>query len=240
MSDNIEPELIATIPHLRAFARFLTGDRERADDLVQDAIVRALGAAHQFQPGTNFKAWIFTILRNLYYNEGRKRRVKVEPLDDVAANLYSVQPHQEIGLEFDDFRRAFWQLNEEQREVLILVGASGISYEDAAQICNCAVGTVKSRVSRARTQLGRIMAEGPSKRRGAETREIPALVSLADLQAGLRRAIGAGAPPPENPPAEAPVSSTDQKASQHDCGEDGGEPGHHEAAREESRGSVKH
>ncbi len=177
MSARIDAELIAAIPHLRAFARFLTGERERADDLVQDAIVRALAAAHQYQPGTNFKAWIFTILRNLYYNEGRKRRVKVEPFDDAAANLYAVQPHQEVGLAFDDFRRAFWQLNEEQREVLILVGASGMSYEDAARICNCAVGTVKSRVSRARTLLARIMAEGPTARRGAETREIPTMAA---------------------------------------------------------------
>ncbi|MCF4165366.1 sigma-70 family RNA polymerase sigma factor [Zavarzinia compransoris] len=154
---DIRAEVIAVMPHLRAFARFLTGNRERADDLVQDAVVRALTAAHQFQPGTNFKAWMFTILRNLFYNEGRKARVKMDPLDEVTENQHAAGPTQEAGLEFDDFRRAFWRLTEEQREVLILVGASGVSYEEAAEICNCAVGTIKSRVSRARTQLTRIL-----------------------------------------------------------------------------------
>ncbi|WP_233559985.1 sigma-70 family RNA polymerase sigma factor [Oleomonas cavernae] len=171
---DIRVEVIAVMPHLRAFARFLTGHRERADDLVQDAVVRALTAAHQFQPGTNFKAWMFTILRNLFYNEGRKTKVKLDPLDDVTANQHAMGPTQEAGLEFDDFRRAFWRLTEEQREVLILVGASGVSYEEAAEICNCAVGTIKSRVSRARAQLTRILSGSELGSRLSEDGPMPA------------------------------------------------------------------
>lgn len=171
---DIRKEVITVMPHLRAFARFLTGHRERADDLVQDAVVRALTAAHQFQPGTNFKAWMFTILRNLFYNEGRKAKVKLDPLDDVTANQHAMGPTQEAGLEFDDFRRAFWRLTEEQREVLILVGASGVSYEEAAEICQCAVGTIKSRVSRARTQLSKILTGSELGTRLSEAGPMPA------------------------------------------------------------------
>jgi len=155
-----EADLVACIPHLRAFARFLTGNRERADDLVQDTIVRALTAAHQFQPGTNLKAWMFTILRNLHYNELRKNRVRVQSLDDASAYEPAILPSQEASLEFGDFRRAFWQLGDDQREVLILVGASGLSYEEAAKVCDCPTGTIKSRVSRARRELMRMLQEG--------------------------------------------------------------------------------
>jgi len=188
---DIRAEVIAVMPHLRAFARFLTGNRERADDLVQDAVVRALTAAHQFQPGTNFKAWMFTILRNLFYNEGRKARMKTEPLDEVTENQHSAAPSQEAGLEFDDFRRAFWRLTEEQREVLILVGASGVSYEEAAEICNCAVGTIKSRVSRARAQLTRILSGSELGSRLAESGPVPAemaaFLALGGAPGGKRR-----------------------------------------------------
>ena len=155
-----QEDLLACIPHLRAYARFLTGNRERADDLVQDALVRALTAAHQFQAGTNLKAWIFTILRNLFYNEIRKNRLKVQSIDDIPGEGPATPPTQDANLEFADFRRAFWQLGQSQREVLIMVGASGLSYEEAAAICGCAVGTIKSRVSRARRELLKILQEG--------------------------------------------------------------------------------
>lgn len=171
---DVRAEVIAVLPHLRAFARFLTGHRERADDLVQDAVVRALTAAHQFQPGTNFKAWMFTILRNLFYNEGRKSRMKTDTLDEMNESQHAMGPTQESGLEFDDFRRAFWRLTEEQREVLILVGASGVSYEEAAVICGCAIGTIKSRVSRARSQLTRILSGTEMGSRLEEAGPIPA------------------------------------------------------------------
>jgi RNA polymerase sigma-70 factor, ECF subfamily len=145
--------LVECIPHLRAFARSLTRNREQADDLVHDAAVRALTAESQFCPGTNFKAWIFTILRNLYYNRWREHRVRSALLEDPVLAVERAGPPQEAVLKVRDFKRAFWQLGQDQREALILVGASGMSYEEAAAICRCPVGTVKSRVSRARQQL---------------------------------------------------------------------------------------
>jgi RNA polymerase sigma-70 factor, ECF subfamily len=160
---NVENhELIACMPHLRAFARFLTGNRERADDLVQDTIVRALTAAHQFEPGTNLKAWMFTILRNQHYNDLRKNRIRLQSLDGPSVGEAAAPPTQDAHLEFGDFRRAFWQLGEDQREVLMLIGASGLSYEEAARVCRCPAGTIKSRVSRARRELLKTLREGPA------------------------------------------------------------------------------
>jgi RNA polymerase sigma-70 factor (ECF subfamily) len=157
-SPEFRAALVDCIPHLRAFARSLTRNRDRADDLVHDAAVRALAAADQFTPGTNFKAWIFTILRNLYYNEGRKDHSRNVPFDEAMVTEHAIPATQESALEFCDFRRAFWQLGEDHREVLMLVGASGLSYEEAAKICNCAVGTIKSRVSRARQELTTLLS----------------------------------------------------------------------------------
>lgn len=160
MSAELQSALLDVLPHLRAFARSLTRNRDQADDLVNDAIVRAISASRQFTPGTNFKAWIFTILRNLFYNEGRKRHSRFASLDDLTVNEPSVGASQEASLEFRDFRRAFWRLNPDQREVLILVGASGLSYEEAAAVCDCRIGTIKSRVSRARADLKRMLDDG--------------------------------------------------------------------------------
>ena len=152
-SPDFHVSILECIPHLRAFARSLTRDREHADDLVQDVIVRALSAADQFTPGTNFKAWVFTILRNHFYNEVRKRRTQPCSIHDPSIPEPSIPATQEASLEYRDFCRAFWKLNDEHREVLILVGANGVSYDEAACICGCAVGTIKSRLSRARTEL---------------------------------------------------------------------------------------
>src|SRR5215469_8781770 len=157
----VEEEVLACLPHLRAFARSLTGDRDRADDLVQDAVLRALGAAQQFTPGTNFKAWIFTILRNFYFNEFRRNPSLFRPLEAADMEMHATSPAQQAGLEFDDFRRAFAKLPAEQREALVLVGADGFKYEEAARICGCAVGTIKSRVSRARRDLQAMLGEPP-------------------------------------------------------------------------------
>lgn len=154
---DFKATLLETIPHLRAFARSLTHNRDFADDLVHDAVVRALTASAQFTPGTNFRAWMFTILRNLFYNEGKKWRSRAMPLDEATVSSASISSPQEANLEFADFRRAFWQLTADQREVLTLVGAGGLSYEQAAVVCNCRVGTIKSRVSRARSDLKRIL-----------------------------------------------------------------------------------
>jgi RNA polymerase sigma-70 factor (ECF subfamily) len=152
---HIQDELLACLPDMHAFARFLARDADRAEDLVQDATVRVLVAADQFQPGTNFKAWVFTILRNLYYNE-MVRRMRIVSPKGAGESLEALAPiaaTQDSTLNFRDFYRAFWQLDEDHREVLMLVGASGLSYEDAASVCGCRVGTIKSRVSRARQNL---------------------------------------------------------------------------------------
>jgi len=154
---DFKQTLVETIPHLRAFARSLTHNRDLADDLVHEAVVRALSASDHFTPGTNFRAWMFTILRNQYYNERRKWQSRAVPYDETLMKSQRQDSQQESRLEFSDFRRAFWQLTPDQREVLMLVGASGLSYEKAAEICGCRVGTIKSRVSRARTDLRRIL-----------------------------------------------------------------------------------
>lgn len=150
---SFQVELLEAVPHLRAFARSLTRNRDEADDLVHDAIARALTAQHQFAVGTNFRAWIFTILRNLFYNEKRKKQRKFIPIDALVTDEPSIAASQEDNLIAADFRRAFYRLTPQYREALTLIGAGGLSYEDAAKICNCQIGTIKSRVFRARAQL---------------------------------------------------------------------------------------
>ena len=152
MSATVEDQILACLPQLRAFARSLTRDRDQADDLVQDAIVRAITAANQFTPGTNFKAWIFTIARNLYFNSFRHKPL-TRPLNSSDLETHGTAPTQQVGLDYQDFRRAFNELPAEQREALVLIGADGFKYEEAAAIAGCAVGTMKSRVSRARREL---------------------------------------------------------------------------------------
>lgn len=156
---EVSAAVVEHLPHLRAFARSLAASKDQADDLVGEAVARALAAAHQFRPGTNFKAWIFTILRNAFYTEGRKRWNRVVALDDNVYNQPSIGPTQEDSLSFCDFRRAFIQLSPRQREVLMLVGNGDLSYEEVAAHCQCPVGTVKSRVSRARLDLKRMLDE---------------------------------------------------------------------------------
>jgi RNA polymerase sigma-70 factor (ECF subfamily) len=145
--------LLAAVPSLRAFAISLSGNVDRADDLVQDTLVRAIANSHRFEPGTNLNAWLFTILRNLFHSEYRKRRREVEDPDGAYAEQLTSLPEQGARLDFEDFRSALATLPSEQREALLLVGASGFSYEETAEICGCAVGTVKSRVNRARSRL---------------------------------------------------------------------------------------
>ena len=164
-SPEFHAALLDAMPHLRAFARSLTRNRDRADDLVHDAAVRALAAAHQFTMGSNFKGWIFTILRNCHYNEIRKRNWRDVPFDQAPVEGQATPATQEAALELCDFRRAFWQLGDSHREVLMLVGTSGLSYEEAAKVCDCAVGTVKSRVSRAREELTRLLSDNTLVRR---------------------------------------------------------------------------
>ncbi len=157
LSPELRDCLFKTIPHLRAFAISLTGTADQADDLVQEAIVRGLGNLDKFEPGTNFPAWLFTILRNQFYSAMRRRRREVEDPDDVMAGMLTILPEQHGNLELEDLKTALAQLSLEQREVLLLIGAEGWSYEEAAQICGTKVGTIKSRVNRARARLANLL-----------------------------------------------------------------------------------
>jgi len=161
MTTTPEPDLrdalLAAVPSLRAFAISLSGQVDRADDLVQDTLLRALSNLDRFERGTNLNAWLFTILRNLFHSEYRKRRREVEDPDGSYAGRLKVQPEQGSHLDFEDFRAALAKLPPDQREALLLVGASGFAYEEAAGICGCAVGTIKSRVNRARFRLASLL-----------------------------------------------------------------------------------
>ena len=145
--------LLGAIPSLRAFAFSLTYDLDRSDDLVQDTLVRAWTKSDSFRRGTNLTAWLFTILRNLFYSEQRKRKREVEDADGLIAEGLASLPEQEVRVEMREFREALDLLPYAQREALILVGAQSFTYEEAAEICGVAVGTIKSRVSRARVRL---------------------------------------------------------------------------------------
>jgi RNA polymerase sigma-70 factor (ECF subfamily) len=154
--------LIAAIPRLRAFAVSLSGNVDRADDLVQETMVRAFANLDKFEPGTNLIAWLFTILRNQFRSEYRKRRREVEDVDGFHTASLTARPEQPGRVEFNELRDALAQLAPDQREALILVGASGFSYEEAAEICNCAVGTIKSRINRARKRLAELTDAEPN------------------------------------------------------------------------------
>jgi RNA polymerase sigma-70 factor (ECF subfamily) len=150
---DFKNELLGLVPFLRAFARSLTGNPEAADDLAQETLVKAWQSRASFIPGTNLKAWLFTILRNQFYSD-RRRAWRQAPWDqDAAERIPGGSEDQVYSAELSDTVRALRRLSDEQREALILVGAGGFSYEDAAAICKCAVGTVKSRVARARKTL---------------------------------------------------------------------------------------
>ena len=156
-SAGFKNDLLAAIPNLRAFAVSLTHNSDRADDLVQETLVKAWDKQASFQPGTNLKAWLFTILRNEFYSQIRKRGREVQDTDGAMTARLAVHPAQDGSLDLDDFRAALNTLPEDQREAIILIGASGFSYEEAAEICGCAVGTIKSRVSRARSRLQEVL-----------------------------------------------------------------------------------
>lgn len=163
-ADNAEfrAQLLEHVPQLRAFARGLSGNRDRADDLVQDTVARALGAAHRYQPGTNMRAWLFTILRNCHFSERRKARYDGGSIDDLPERLQTTRGDQLLSLELKEVRTLLQEIPVQYREALILVSAAGMSYEEAAAVCKCAVGTIKSRINRARTELTRLMDEPPA------------------------------------------------------------------------------
>ena len=174
-------ELVGLIPHLRAFARTLAGDPASADDLAQDAMMKAWDARASFQMGTNMKAWTFMILRNQFYSE-KRRSWRQSQLDQEAAERTLVavdDPEAPVAL--DELRLSLLALPAEQREALILVGAGGFAYEEAAEICGCAVGTVKSRVSRARKALHAILEDGSYERDGSAASDAMGAI-LADAE----------------------------------------------------------
>lgn len=145
------------LPALRAFAISLSRNPATADDLVQDTIVKAWTRFDSFTPGTNLQAWLFTILRNTYFSSLRKHRREVADPEGIHSGGLFVKPDHDGRLAYGDFQRAFDQLSPEHREVLILVGASGYSCEEAAEMIGMAVGTVKSRTNRARKRLAELM-----------------------------------------------------------------------------------
>jgi RNA polymerase sigma-70 factor (ECF subfamily) len=154
---SFKRELLATLPSLRAFAVSLSGRHDKADDLVQDTVMKAWAKQESFEMGTNIKAWLFTILRNEFYSQMRKRGREVQDTDGAFTERMAVHPSQYGIVDLNDFRKALDKLPDDQREAIILIGASGFSYEEAAEICKCAVGTMKSRVSRARSKLQELL-----------------------------------------------------------------------------------
>ena len=153
-------DVIALIPALRAFAWSLSHNSADADDLVQDTLIKAWTHRAKFEPGTNLRAWLFTILRNTYYTAVVKKRREVADEDGKHAATLSSAPTQDWSVAVHSLRNALQQLPHEHREALVLVGAAGMTYEEAAEICGCALGTIKSRVNRARARLLRIMDAG--------------------------------------------------------------------------------
>lgn len=149
--------LLDSVRTLRAFAISLVGQVDRADDLVQETLTKAWAHRDSFQRGTNMRAWLFTVLRNEFYSNIRKRKREVEDVDGTIAASVAVPPGQQSHLDLNDMNRALSKLPDDQREALLLVTANDMSYEEAAQVCGVAVGTIKSRVNRARTALSKIM-----------------------------------------------------------------------------------
>ncbi len=156
-SFDLREDMMQHLPHLRAFARTLTGNRERADDLVQDTIIRALNAEQQFIAGTNLKAWLMTILRNHYINGLRRLKLEGDSIEQVPEAVFATAAVQDDKIELQEVSAALQRMSPEHREVLILISASGLSYEETAQVCGCAVGTVKSRLNRARLELKKLV-----------------------------------------------------------------------------------
>ena len=185
--EGFKRELVALIPHLRAFARTLTGDATSADDLAQDAMLKAWDARASYQMGTNMKAWTFMILRNQFYSEKRRSWRQSQLDQDAAERTLVAADDPEAPVALDEMRLALGMLPTEQREPLILVGAGGFAYEEAAEICGCAVGTVKSRVSRARRAVQVILEQGAYDRDGAPAGEaMRAILADAERLSGPR------------------------------------------------------
>jgi RNA polymerase sigma-70 factor (ECF subfamily) len=172
---SVQDAMLAAVPGLRAFAMSLSGQFDRADDLVQGTLVRAIANIDSFTPGTNMSAWLFTILRNQFRSEYRKRRREVEDVDGGYLAALKSPPEQDSRLEFKELFAALAKVPLEQREALLLVGASGFRYEDAAAICETAVGTIKSRVNRARKLLAELLELDSADKLGPDPARPPKL-----------------------------------------------------------------
>lgn len=178
---DFRAELTGVLPHLRAFARGLCGRPDYADDLVQEAMLKAWAARNSFQPGTSIRSWTFVILRNVYLSEARRNRFRGDYDPDMAEKLLSQAAGQEDGLHMGDLRSAMMRLSAERREALLLVGAGGFSYEEAADIAQCAVGTMKSRVARARRSLEDMLSDGSPNAFRAKSQSVSHTEILDDL-----------------------------------------------------------
>jgi len=149
--------MLATIPNLRAFAVSLAGNPTHADDLVQTTLLKGIENLDKFEPGTHMRAWLFTILRNQFFTEMRRKRREVDDPDGTISGSLAVMPAQDARLDFTDMQAALSKLSPDQREILLLIGAEGLSYEEAARITGTNIGTVKSRINRARNRMMEIL-----------------------------------------------------------------------------------
>ncbi len=183
---EFKTELTEVIPHLRAFARGLCGRPDMADDLVQETMMKAWAAQDRFEPGTSMRAWTFVILRNAYLTDMRRNRFRGEYDEGVAERILTAPAGQEEPLHLSDMHRALLTLPPERREALLLVGAGGFSYEEAAEICGCAIGTIKSRVGRARAALASMLSDGDIPQRSVDDASAhrAILEELDDVAAG--------------------------------------------------------
>jgi RNA polymerase sigma-70 factor (ECF subfamily) len=189
--DSFKEELVAAIPHLRAFARSLCNDPTQADDLAQEALAKAWKARDSFEPGTSIKAWTFMILRNQFYSE-KRRSWRTAPLDvEMAENTLLANDDPTAPMDLLELRTALAKLPDDQREALILVGAGGMAYEEAAQVCQCAVGTIKSRVSRARRALETLLSEAGSRQSNGD-HDLPAEKAFDDILEQAAALAGGG------------------------------------------------
>lgn len=182
---EFKAQLTAIVPHLRAFGRSLSGNRDTADDLVQETLLKAWAARARFQAGTNMRAWTFIILRNHYLSQVRRNRFRGEWDELTADRILAAPASQDRQVDLVDLQRALQELPQAQREALILVGAGGFAYEEAAEICGVAVGTIKSRVARGRTALETILVQGSLPPRSAQITTGEG--ALADIMAEVDR-----------------------------------------------------
>ncbi len=161
---NEKTAILEEVPHLRRYARALLRDVVAADDLVQECVHRALSKLHLFQSGTNMRAWLFTILHNLHVQQGRKRSRAVDtvPLEPEMENRMAMAPDQEQGLAIRDISRALDRLDDEHRQVILLIALEGLTYKQAAEVMDVPVGTVMSRLARGRERLRILMTDGTS------------------------------------------------------------------------------